>query len=93
MKILTLIRENPIESASFIVSICVTIISLIIYLVVWQTTVTDRVSADESNLNSQSMLLKRVNDTVNKINTRGQVTAQKVDDINDKVNLIYQNIK
>ncbi len=87
------ITLHPLEAIGFFGSMCAAIISFVVYIAVWQSTITNRVTADESNISDQSMVLQKVNDTLNTINTRGEVTSQKVNDINDKVNLIYEAIK
>lgn len=92
-ELIRILRIHPIESITLIGTVCAAVISFVVYVAVWQSTISMRVSADETNINTQSTLLQKVNDTVNNINARGQVTSQQVNDINDKVNLIYENIK
>lgn len=87
------IRKRPIEAISLIISISAAIITFVIYLAVWQSTINAKVAADELDLNMQSTTIQHINDTVNTISTRQQINSQQVNDTNDKVDLIYQLLR
>lgn len=88
--IVNVIKQRPIEAISLIISVSAAFITFIVYLAVWQAAITAKVAADEVTLSSQTMTIQHINDTVNNISTKQQVNSQAVNDMSDKVNLIYQ---
>lgn len=86
-------KEHPIEAISLVVSISAAIVTFVVYLAVWQAAITTKVAADETTLTAQTMTIQHINDTVNNISTKQQLNSQAVNDINDKVDLIYELLK